>query len=324
MTTLRPDSGRPDSGRPDSGRPDSGRPDSGRSASQNVAVSRGGPTVVRVLLGARLRRLRESSGITRAEAGYQIRASTAKISRLENGRVGLKERDIADLLAFYGVDDEHRAAMMELARRANAQGWWAEFGEVVPDWFEIYVGLEQATSVIRTYEVQFVPGLLQTEDYARCVALLGHLAGPAEQPAEQIDRRVRLRLRRQGLLDGPDPPSLCAVVDEAALRRPLGGSQVMRAQLAHLIKISDRPNVVVQIMPFRRGGHAAAGGSFTIMRFAEPDLPDVVYLEQLTSALYLEKRHDIEHYAQVMDRLSAQAEPPGNTAQILEKIIGAI
>ncbi len=317
----RSDSGRSASGRPASGRSDSERSASDRSASQNVAVSRGGPAVVRVLLGAQLRRLRESSGITRADAGYQIRAPAARISRVENGRIGLKERDIADLLAFYRVDDEEeRAAVLALAGRANAKGWWAEFSGVVPDWFEIYVGLEQAASLIRAYEVQFLPGLLQTADYARSVAILGHPAGPAEQ----IERRVRLRLMRQGLLDGPDPPDLRVVVDEAALRRPLGGPQVMRAQLEHLIRLSDRPNIVVQIMPFRRGGHAAAGGSFSILRFAEPDLPDVVYLEQLTSALYLEKTNDLEHYTRVMDRLSAQAEPQEDTARILERIIGAI
>jgi transcriptional regulator with XRE-family HTH domain len=331
MTPFRPASGRPASGRSAgersagersaSERSASGRPASDRSASQNVAVSRGGPAVVRLLLGAQLRRLRESGRITRADAGYQIRASAAKISRLENGRIGLKERDIADLLAFYGVDDEEeRAAVLALAGRANAKGWWAEFSGVVPDWFEIYVGLEQAASLIRAYEVQFLPGLLQTEDYARSVAILGH---PAE-PAEQIERRVRLRLMRQGLLNGPDPPDLWVVVDEAALRRPIGGRQVMRTQLEHLIRVSDRPNVAVQIMPFRRGGHAAAGGSFTILRLAEPDLPDVVYLEQLTSALYLEKTGDLEHYTRVMDRLSAQAEPQEDTARILERIIGAI
>ncbi len=297
------------------------RPAGEQQGRENVAVSRGGPAVARVLLGAQLRRLRESSRITREEAGYQIRASRTKIGRLENGRVGLKERDIADLLALYGVDDEAgRSAMLALARWANAPGWWAEFGKVLPDWFETYVGLEQAASLIRTYEVQFVPGLLQTADYARSVALLGHLASPAEE----IELRVQLRLTRQGLLDGPDPPSLCAVVDEAALRRPLGGRRVMRAQFEHLIEMSERPNIVVQIMPFSRGGHAAAGGSCTIMRFGEPDLPDVVYLEQLTSAVYLEKRTDIDHYTHVMDRLSAQAEPPENTATLLEQIIEGI
>ena len=288
--------------------------------SRDVAVSRGGPAVVRVLLGAQLRRLREASGITRADAGYEIRASRSKMSRLEHGRVGFKDRDIADLLAMYGADERQRAALLALARRASAPGWWSGYGEVVAGWFGSYVGLEQAASLIRTYELQFVPGLLQTADYARAVTLLGHPAAPAER----IDLRVRLRLTRQQLLTGPDPPTLWAVVDETALRRPLGGPKVMRGQLQHLIQISDRPNIVVQIMPFRRGGHAAAGGSFTILRFAEPDLPDVVYAEQLTSALYLEKRADIDHYVQVMDRVSAQAESPASTAGFLTHILETI
>jgi hypothetical protein len=274
-----------------------------------------------MLLGAQLRRLREARGITRAGAGVGIRAPGAKISRLEHGRAGLKERDIAGLLACYGVDDEQqRARLLALARRADAPGWWAEYGEVVAGWFETYLGLEQAASAIRSYEVQFVPGLLQTADYARAVTLLGH----ADAPAGQIERRVQLRLARQQLLAGPDPPTLWVVVDEAALRRPLGGPGVMRAQLQHLIQVVGRPGIAVQVMPLRAGGHPAAGGAFTILRFAEPDLADVVYLEQLTTSRYLRKPGDTGHYLHVMDRLSAQAEPPAHTARLLQQIIETI
>jgi transcriptional regulator with XRE-family HTH domain len=284
-------------------------------------MSRGGPVVVRMLLGAQLRRLREARGITPAAAGFEIRAPGARISRLEHGRAGVTERDIADLLDCYGVDDDRqRAGVLALARRANAPGWWAGYGEVVAGWFATYLGLEQAASAISTYEVQFVPGLLQTAEYARAVTVLGHRSAPAGQ----IERRVQLRLARQQLLAGPDPPRLRAVVDEAALRRPLGGPGVMRAQLRHLIQIAGRPGVTVQIMPLRGGGHPAAGGAFTVLRFAEPDLADVVYLEQLTSARYLRKRDDTGDYLEVMDRLSAQAEAPAHTAGFLQQITKTI
>jgi transcriptional regulator with XRE-family HTH domain len=293
----------------------------GAPAGPGVAGSRGGPVVARMLLGAQLQRLREARGITPPGAGAGIGVSRSKISRLEHGRAGLTERGITDLLACYGVDDEQqRAGLLALARRADALGWWAGYGEVVAGWFETYLGLEQAASAIRGYEVQFVPGLLQTADYARAVTVLGHPAAPARL----IERRVRLRLARQQLLAGPDPPALWAVVDEAALRRPLGGPGVMRAQLRHLSHIAGRPGIVVQVMPLRRGGHPAAGGSFTILRFAEPDLADVVYLEQLTTARYLRNAEDTGHYLHVMDRLSAQAEPPAHTAGFLRQIIKTI
>jgi transcriptional regulator with XRE-family HTH domain len=297
------------------------RPVSDLPVDRILAMPRGGPTVLRMLLGAHLRRLREASGITREEAGYQIRASRSKISRLEHGRVGFKERDVADLLTLYSVTDEQeRAAVESLAGRANEQGWWAKYGEILPEWFETYVGLEQATSLIRTYELQFVPGLFQTPDYARAVTVLGHRSSSAAEN----DMRVRLRLERQVLLTAPDPPTLWAVVDEAALRRPIGGPDVMRAQLEHLIEVSALPNVVLQVIPFRHGGHAAAGGAFSILRFAEPDLPDVVFLEQLTTAVYLDRREDLDHYMEVMDHLSAEAEPPKETASFLGKIVKAL
>jgi transcriptional regulator with XRE-family HTH domain len=283
-----------------------------------LAMPRGGPTVLRMMLGAQLRRLREAKGISREEAGYEIRASRSKISRLEHGRVGFKERDVTDLLALYGVSDERECAVLaSLAEKANVQGWWAKYHDVMPEWFEIYIGLEQASSLIRSYELQFVPGLFQTEDYARAVTILGHR--PA--PTAEIERRVELRRARQELLTCPAPPIVWTVVDEAALRRPIGGPDVMRGQLEHLIEISELRNIVLQIMPFRRGGHAAAGGAFTIVRFAERDLPDLVYLEQLTTAVYLDRREDTDHYMQVMDRLCAEAEAPAATPGLLKRII---
>jgi hypothetical protein len=285
------------------------------------ASSRGGPTVLRILLGAQLRQLREASGITREGAGYAIRASDSKISRLELGRVGFKERDVSDLLTLYGVlDDDERGPLLDLAAQANAPGWWHRYSDVLPGWFEVYVGLEEAAARIRTYEVQFVPGLLQTEAYARAVTMLGH----PDAPEAEIEQRVALRMRRGELLTAESPPHLWAVVDEAALRRPLGGAEAMRGQLRHLIDVTALPNVTLQVLPFDHGGHAAAGGAFSILRFAEPDLPDVVYLEQLTSALYLDKREELDRYLAVMERLCLEAEPVTATTGILKRILSEL
>lgn len=278
----------------------------------------GGPTVLRILLGAQLRRLREAKRISLEDAGNVIRASHSKISRMETGRVGFKDRDVADLLTLYGVaDEEEREALRALARRANTPGWWHDYSDVLPPWFEAYVGLEEAATQIRAYEVQFVPGLLQTEDYARAVTLLGH----AGEPVRDIERRVGLRMARQEVLNRPDPPNLWVVLDEALLRRPLGDAEAMRAQLRHLLQMAGQPNVTIQVVPFGTGGHAAAGGPFSILRFAELDLPDVVYLEQLTSALYLDKPEAVDKYLLVMERLCMEAATPAASVKTIEEIL---
>lgn len=280
-----------------------------------------GPTVPRMLLGIQLRRMREAAGVSPDQAGYEIRASRSKISRMENGRVGFKERDVTDLLTLYGITDEKtHAGLVSLVRQANSPGWWSKYGDVMADWFEAYLGLEMVASVIRTFELQFVHGLFQTEDYARAVTMLGHTAAPAEE----IDRRVNMRLKRQDLLSGPEPPQVWSVIDEGALRRPVGGAAVMRAQLKRLVEVAELRHVTVQVVPFSRGGHAAAGGSFTVLRFGEPDVPDVVYLEQLTSALYLDKREDVDHYMEVMNQLSTEALTPALTTHFLTEIIREI
>ena len=280
-----------------------------------------GPTVSRIVLGTQLRRLREEAGITREAAGDAIRASHAKISRLELGRVGFKERDVVDLLALYGVTDEvQRSTVLDLMRQANTRGWWQQHSDLLPSWFENYLRLEQVSKMIRTYQVQFVPGLIQNEDYARAVITSGHRA----RSDFEIDRRVQLRMDRQKMLHQPEAPRLWAVIDEAALTRPVGPPRVMRAQVKHLLEISESPNIDVQILPFHSGAHAAAGGSFTILRFAEPDLPDVVYLEQLTSAVYLDKRSDVEDYVMIMERISVQAETPARSTATLRRLLNEI
>ncbi|MER5421629.1 helix-turn-helix domain-containing protein [Streptosporangium roseum] len=277
-----------------------------------------GPTALRILLGSQLRRLREAKGLSREEAAHLIRGSESKISRMELGRVGLRERDVADLLTFYGVEDEAaRSAVMDLLLRANEPGWWHRFNDLLPSWFQTYVGLEEAASRIRTYEVQFVPGLLQTEEYAKAVIT----AGSAGVAPEEITRRVDLRMERQQVLDRPDGPFFWAVIDEAALRRPIGGSEVMRAQLEHLLDLMRQPNITIQVMPFSFGGHSAEGGAFSVLRFQDQELPDVVYVEQLASALYLDKREEVDRYSEVMERLCAVSTTPGETTDILRRII---
>jgi transcriptional regulator with XRE-family HTH domain len=282
------------------------------------APGQGGPTVLRIMLGTQLRRLREELGITREAAGDAIRASHAKISRLELGRVGFKERDIAGLLTLYGVDDaEERDRWMQLVRQANEPNWWHRYTDVLPSWFELYLRLEQAASIIRSYQVQFVPGLLQSEQYARAVIVQGH----GGEDAEEIDRRVNLRMTRQKLLTEPDAPRFWAVIDEAALRRAFGSPAVMQEQIGHLLELAEIPSVTIQVLPFSSGGHAAAGGPFTVLRFAERDLPDIVYLEQLTSAMYLEKRPEVEVYLRTMERITVQAETPNASKDMLRSLL---
>lgn len=273
-----------------------------------------GPTVQRLVLGGHLRRLREQAHITTEQAAGIIRGSHSKISRMEHGRVGFKERDIADLLTMYGVTDgDEREALLKLAREANTPGWWQGYADILPHWVEPYFGLEAAASFIRNYELQFVPGLLQTEGYALSLIRLGN--APTE---EDVLRRAEARMSRQDILRRETPPRVWAVVDEGALRRPIGGAKVMREQLRHLIEICDHPAVTLQVLPFQVASHPAMGGPFTILRFSEPDLRDVVYIEQLTSALYLDKPAEVDSYLEVMEQLCLQAEPAAKTPQILK------
>jgi transcriptional regulator with XRE-family HTH domain len=272
-------------------------------------------------LGAQLRRLREAHGITREAAGEAIRASHAKISRLELGRVGFKARDVADLLTLYQITDEQqRNKLLALAQRANEPGWWRQYSDALSSWFEPYLGLEQASSVIRAYEVQFIPGLLQTEHSARTIIQLGGL----HSCAEQVECRVALRMARQNLLTQPGAPDYWAVVDEAALRRPLGNRAAQRAQIRHLLEMSQLPNITLQVIPFRAATRRVASGPFTILRFAEPDLPDIVYIEYLTGAVHLDKKRDTDNYLAAMDLLCVEAETPANTIDFLVGISNEI
>jgi transcriptional regulator with XRE-family HTH domain len=271
-----------------------------------------------MLLGSQLRRLREARGITREAAGYSIRASESKISRMELGRVSFKTRDVEDLLTLYGITDEQeRNQLVSLAREANVAGWWHSYSDVLPSWFPTYVGLEGAAHLIRAYEVQFVHGLLQTEEYARAVVRRG-MQGAS---TSDVEKRVALRLERQKNLVSEHAPDFHVVLDEAALRRPYGDREVMRGQLEHLIDISQRPNVRLQIMPFRLGGHSGESGAFTILSFPESDLSDVVYLEQLTSALYLDKHEDVAQYERALKELQQESPGPDESRDLLRGLL---
>jgi hypothetical protein len=275
-----------------------------------------GPTVRRIILGAQLRRLREATQLSRGDAGYTIRASESKMRRLETGQVGFKERDVADLLTLYGITNAvERQQFLELVQQSNQLGWWHPYNDLIPKWFEDFVGLEEAASRIQTYELMFVPGLLQTEEYARAVA--GH--GEPKPAPEEIQRRVDLRRQRQKILLGPHAPKLWAIVDEAVLHRPLGGERILRDQLGHLLEITTQPNISLQVVPFHKSG-SAAESAFTLLRFAEPELPNVAYVEHVGGALYAEKFDEIETYSRVMDRLAVSAETPDGSRQLLAKL----
>ncbi|GAA1375402.1 helix-turn-helix domain-containing protein [Streptomyces beijiangensis] len=284
-----------------------------------MSTGENGSVVRRILLGSQLRKLRESRGVTREAAGYSIRASESKISRMELGRVSFKARDVEDLLTLYGVtDDAEREPLLGLLREANMSGWWHSYGDVLPGWFQTYVGLESAASLIRIYEVQFVHGLLQTEAYAHAVVARGN---PDASPAA-VDRRVALRLERQKVLVDERGPTFHAVLDEAALlRSPDGNPAVIQAQLLHLLEVSEMPNVTLQVMPFSSGWHAGESGSFGMLRFLESDLSDLVYLEQLTSALYLDKSEDVAQYERAFGQIRRDSATPEKTRDLLRGLL---
>jgi len=276
------------------------------------------PTVLRILLGTQLRRLRESRNITAQEAARAIRGSESKISRIELGRNAVREVDIADLLNLYGITDSaEREQLLTLASQANQPGWWHRYQDVLPAWFQSYLGLEESAESIRSFDSQFVPGLLQTEDYAAAVIRLGQYS------REETDRLVFLRKERQRRF-AAGSLSLSAIIDEVALRRPVGCPGMMRRQLEYLLEISDRPGLTIQISPFLTGASYAAPGSFSILRFAADDLSDVVYVEQLTSALYLDKRPDVERYIEAMDRISASACTPEQTTNFIRTMLAEL
>ncbi|GII65484.1 transcriptional regulator [Sphaerisporangium krabiense] len=285
---------------------------------QVIDHRRAGPTVLRMLVGAELRRLREAAGVTRARAGYEIRASDTKISRLELGRTGFKPRDVQDLLTLYGVtDDAEREPLLVMARQASMPGWWHAYADVTPASLESYIGLEQGAAVIRTWDPLYVPELLQTEDYARAlVQALNRGAAEAEN-----ERRVALRMRRARILTDPGTVTLWAVLDESALRRRVGGTATMRGQLRHLIEAAALPNVTIHVLPFSHGAHGAMGGPIAIMRPPATELSDVVCLPQLVGTIYPDRQADVDRYYAVMNALVVDAESAAGTVRLLEDML---
>jgi transcriptional regulator with XRE-family HTH domain len=275
------------------------------------------PTALRMILGRQLHDLREKAGLSYEQAAEAIYASAWTIRRMERAEGGLKPLSVKGLLAAYGITDAREVdAFLALAREASKPGWWHSYSDVLPSWFRVSVGLEEAAELIRGYEPHCVPGLLQTEDYARALITVGF----PDTPAEETGRRVALRLARQELLTRPAPPRLWMVIDEAALRRPAGGTAVMRGQIDRLIEAAQLPHVTLQILPFTAGPHPAPYGPFRVFRFPSPDMPDIVYGESLTSGFYLDKPDEAAAYLQALDRVCAQAPPAGRTARILSDI----
>jgi transcriptional regulator with XRE-family HTH domain len=270
------------------------------------------PTGRRRRLGAELRRLREEAGLTIDRVAEVLECSPSKVSRIETGQVSATPRDVRDMLGLYRVDDERLEAMVQVAREARQRGWWQKFVDV-PDGVPAYVGLEAAATSIDVYMSLIVPALLQTPDYARAVIA----AVRPDLPASELDRRVELRLRRQELLDQERPPVLRVLLDDALLRRPVGGPGVMAAQRRRLLADADRPAVTIQVLEVAAGAHAGMDGPFTIFGFQAPAERDVVALDSAADALYLEGPEDVARYRRVFELLLPAARSPGDSAAII-------
>ncbi|MGW0776424.1 helix-turn-helix domain-containing protein [Streptomyces sp. NPDC002835] len=282
-----------------------------------MSEPRSAPTVGQVVLGKRLQDLRERAGMKREEAAQVLRVAPGTIRRMETAEVALKIPYVQLLLGAYGIGDEEARGFVELAEEANKPGWWQRFHDVLPHWFSMYVSLEGAASLIRAYEPQFVPGLLQTEDYARAI-MFGGAIGHTEP--EDVERHVALRMQRQSLLTRPDAPRLWAVMDETVLRRPVGAPGVLKGQVEKLLEAARLPNVTLQLAEFASGHHPGTYGPFVLFRFAVPELPDMVYSEYLTGAVYLDARPEVATHLEVMDRMAAQAASAQRTREILDDL----
>ncbi|MDQ0683082.1 transcriptional regulator with XRE-family HTH domain [Streptomyces achromogenes] len=282
-----------------------------------MSEPRSAPTVGQVVLGRRLLDLRERAGLKREEAAGILRVAPATVRRMEMAEVSLKIPYLQLLLKAYGVTDEEAEGFVQLAEDANKPGWWQRFHDVLPGWFSMHVSLEGAAALIRQYEPHFVPGLLQTEEYARGVLKSGAIG---QTRPEDIERLVALRIQRQDLLTREDAPRLWVVMDETVLRRAVGGPEVMRAQIDKLLETAELPNVTLQVAPFANGPHPGTYGPFVLFRFAMPELPDMVYSEYLTGAVYLDARTEVATHLEVMDRMAAQAATAHRTKEILRDL----
>ncbi|MFH0515802.1 helix-turn-helix domain-containing protein [Streptomyces sp. M41] len=282
-----------------------------------MSERRPAPTVGQVVLGKRLQELREAAGLGRDEAARVLRVAAATVRRMETAEVALKIPYVQVLLETYGVPQDEAASFVDLAEEANRPGWWQRFHDVLPDWFSLYVSLEGAARIVRSYEPHFVPGLLQTEAYARAVLQAGTIGRAG---AETIERHVALRMRRQRLLERPDPPHLWVIMDETVLRRPVSADgEVMRGQVDKLLEFAERDRVTLQVAEFASGPHPGTYAPFTLFRFAEPQLPDMVYTEYLSGALYLDSRNEVGVHLEVLDHMSTVAASAERTKKILRE-----
>lgn len=274
------------------------------------------PTVRRKRLGIELRRLREQAGLTCEEVGQRLDCSGTRISRIETGRINAKPGDVRELLDTYGVTGPEADSLVQLAREARRKGWWHTYGRLLPTWFEAYVGLEAEAVRLRDFQSMVVPGLLQTEDYARAVLRTAPTAGSVEN----IDQQVALRMQRQGILAQASPPDLWVVLSESVLRVQVGGSAVMRAQLRRLIDVAERSNVTMQVLPFTTAAHVQPISPFTILEFPDVADPTVVYLEHLTGNLFLESEDEVRRYTVVFDHLRAEALGTGQSIDLIAHV----
>ncbi|RPE46124.1 helix-turn-helix protein [Streptomyces sp. Ag109_O5-1] len=270
------------------------------SEGRSNAGSSSAPTVLRMILGRRLQERRQEAGVSLEDAARALRVAPLTIRRLEKAEVALKPLYVEKLLETYGADRQETEEFVAFAERANEPGWWHTYRDVLPTWFSAYVSLETGAKTLRTYEPHYVTGLLQTREYAR--AVLG--GGFPNDRDEELDRRVDLRLRRQALLDRPDAPTLWVVMEEAVLHRVVGGPEVMRAQIERLLEVMELDHVSVDVVPFTAGAHVGACAPFTYFRFEEPELPDVVYSEILSGAMYLDQRSDVVAHLEAHNRMS--------------------
>ncbi|MFI7013724.1 helix-turn-helix domain-containing protein [Streptomyces sp. NPDC050164] len=274
------------------------------------------PTLLKMLVGVQLAGFREDAGLAQDQAARAVGFSAAKLSRIESGkgRRPPTENDVRALLRLYGTDDYEASVLLKLLQRAGEPGWWQRYDKrLMPEWFDRLVGLQEAAATIRTFEIQYVPGLLQTPAYTRAVVE----RGLPNAPTGEVERRVELRRRRAQLLFRPDAPQLWAVMDESVLLRVLGSTEVMREQLAHLVEMAERPNVTLQIVPLNVTNASAPAIPVTYLRFGGLDLPDVVYLEHIKSANFLEDLDETEEYRVALDRLADEALKPRDSLELL-------
>jgi transcriptional regulator with XRE-family HTH domain len=292
----------------------------GPEAAAIASTAEDNPYVLRLLLGSNFRRLREAKRITAEQASEIFHWPISKITRFELGRTGVKKRDITDLLALYGVtDDQERDQWLNLAQRANSPNWWQVYSDILPNWFEPYIGLEAAATEIKVFEARQIPDLLQTDDYSHVLISQNY----KRYTSKEIDRRVQLRAARtERVLERPNAPYLQVILDETVLRRQVGDETVMRDELRHLTEIAMRPNVDIRVLPLTAATHSA-DGSFRILQFGETDLPEVVYIEQLTSALYLDRSQEVDAYMKVMNQLTGSVLSKTESVSFLLRLLVA-